>query len=252
MNEGKRRTILIRKKIQRRMRQRKRRRIFLAFIFITMFFSITFAIDKNYFTEAKDDSLKETIENSHKLILVNKNHSLSSDYTPEDLIVPNVQFPFKEYHSKKQMRKESATALENLFKGANEEGIKLYAISGYRSYQRQEAIYNNKVRKAGIEEANRLVAYPGESEHQTGLAMDISSPGSRNLLVESFGSTKEGKWIKENCHKYGFIIRYPKGKEHITGYSYEPWHIRYVGKEAAEDIFEKDITLEEYILNEEL
>lgn len=274
--KGRRITRLKKNRIQRRVKKQKiRRRILFFSIFIIIFLSITFVVYENYFAEGNNPPLsKESInvdldentvqsesngdnikdesnkkEENDILILVNKKHPLSSDYAPEDLVVPDVSFSFKGYHSKKQMRKEAATALEKLFAGANDEGIKLYAVSGYRPYERQKNIFNNKARKVGEEEANKVVAYPGQSEHQTGLAIDVSSPSVKNGLVESFGDTKEGIWLKENSYKYGFIIRYPKEKEHITGYSYEPWHIRYIGKEAAEYIFENDITLEEYILN---
>ena len=92
-----------------------------------------------------------------------------------------------------------------------------------------------------------LVAYPGQSEHQTGLAMDVSSQSVGFTLEEDFGQAKEGIWLKDNAHKFGFIIRYGKDNTHITGYSYEPWHIRYVGKDVANEIYEKNITLEEFL-----
>ncbi|MCM1988292.1 D-alanyl-D-alanine carboxypeptidase family protein [Oceanirhabdus seepicola] len=183
----------------------------------------------------------------HILALVNKKNKLPSDYIPHNLVVPNVPFPFKSYHSKKLMRKEAAQALENLFKKAEEDNIKIYALSGYRSYTRQESIFASNVKKNGLEKANQFSAKPGESEHQTGLAMDLTSPSVNNVLTQRFGQTMEGKWVKANAYKFGFIIRYPKGKEHITGYQYEPWHLRFVGKEAAEEIFNKNITLEEYL-----
>lgn len=180
------------------------------------------------------------------LALVNKKNKLPSDYTPPNLVVPNVPFPFESYHSKKQMRNDAALALEDLFKKAEEDNIKIYALSGYRSYKRQESIFAASVKKNGLEKANQFSAKPGESEHQSGLAMDLTSPSVNNVLTQSFGQTMEGKWIKANAYKFGFIIRYPKGKEHITGYQYEPWHLRYVGKEAAKEISDKNITLEEY------
>ncbi|WBW95184.1 D-alanyl-D-alanine carboxypeptidase family protein [Oceanirhabdus sp. W0125-5] len=181
------------------------------------------------------------------LALVNKSNKLPSDYIPNNLVVPNVPFPFKSYHSKKLMRKDAAQALEELFEQAKKENIKLYALSGYRSYERQASIFASNVKKKGLEKANQFSARPGESEHQTGLAMDITSPSVKNVLTQRFGQTPEGKWVKANAHKFGFIIRYPQGKEHITGYQYEPWHLRYVGKEAAEEIKNNNFTLEEYL-----
>ncbi|QZY54855.1 M15 family metallopeptidase [Crassaminicella profunda] len=180
------------------------------------------------------------------LVLVNKNRNLPSNYVPKDLVVPKVCFPFKGKYPKKQMRKEAAFALEELFKAAENENIYIYALSGYRSYNRQKNIFNYKVRTIGKEVTTQISAYPGQSEHQTGLAMDVTSKSVRFRLVEGFENTKEGKWLKENCHQYGFIIRYPKEKEDITGYSYEPWHIRYVGKEGAAYIVANNITLEEF------
>lgn len=194
-----------------------------------------------------DNQGKETINKPDDiLVLVNKDRNLSSDYKPNDLIIPNVRFSFEGNDQKKYLRKEAAEALEELFKEGDNEEIVLYAVSGYRSYARQEVLFNNKVNKIGEEAANKLVARPGQSEHHTGLAMDVSSKSVKFSLVEKFGETDEGKWLKENAHKFGFIIRYPKEKVEITKYSYEPWHIRYVGKEVAAEIYEKNITLEEY------
>lgn len=181
------------------------------------------------------------------LVLVNKNRNLPADYKPNDLVIPNVRFSFEENIEKKYMRKEAAQALEELFNEAEKSGIYLYAISGFRSYERQKYLFDYRAARDGFEEANKLTAYPGQSEHQTGLAMDISCESLGFDLRQEFEQTAEGKWLKENAHKYGFIIRYPKGAEDITGYSYEPWHVRYVGKETADKIYERGITLEEYL-----
>ncbi|WP_432409628.1 M15 family metallopeptidase [Wukongibacter sp. M2B1] len=108
-------------------------------------------------------------------------------------------------------------------------------------------MFASKVMERGIYVANQTSAKPGESEHQTGLAMDVSSPSVNFQLTQYYSQTREGKWLVENAPKHGFIIRYPAGKEYITGYNYEPWHIRYVGKNAAEFIMNENITLEEYL-----
>ncbi len=181
------------------------------------------------------------------LILINKKNGFPSDYKPNDLTVPNVRFSFEGPHEKQNMRKEAAQALESLFKAAEKEGIYLYAVSGFRSYSRQQAIYKNNVKKLGQIEADRISAKPGHSEHQTGFAMDITSKAAGFALSEEFAFTREGEWVAENAHKYGYIIRYEKGKEHLTGYKYEPWHLRYVGADAAKEIYEKDLTLEAYL-----
>jgi len=195
-----------------------------------------------------DDDGKVIVDNTDDiLVLVNKNRNLPSDYVPDDLVVPNVRFTFEGFDEKKQMRKEAAEALEELFKAAEEEGIYLFAVSGYRSYNRQKYLFDTRAARDGFEEANKLTAYPGQSEHQTGLAMDVSCQSVGFDLTQKFGQTVEGIWLKENAHKFGFIIRYQEDKVDITGYSYEPWHIRYVGKEAAKEIYERNITLEEYL-----
>ncbi|NMA03616.1 MAG: M15 family metallopeptidase [Clostridiales bacterium] len=190
---------------------------------------------------------KQPVENVDDiLVIVNKKRYLESDYKPVDLVIPNVKFSFDGEHEKKYMRKEAAEALEEFFGQAYEEGIYIFALSGYRSYNTQKWLFENRASKIGEEEANKLIARPGESEHQTGLAMDITSQSVQFDLKEKFGETEEGKWVKDNAHKFGFIIRYTKDKEDITGYNYEPWHIRYVGKEAAREIYNKGIAFEEY------
>lgn len=182
------------------------------------------------------------------LALVNKKYHLPSNYVPQNLAVPDVPFPYNGFHQKKLMRQDAAKALEALFAQARRDNINIYAISGYRSYQTQKGIFESNTKKYGsASAANRFSARPGESEHQTGLAMDISSPSVNFSLTQSFANTKEGQWLKENAPKYGFIIRYPQGRESITGYAYEPWHIRYVGTTASFVIAERDITLEQYL-----
>jgi len=185
-------------------------------------------------------------EPNNILVLVNKKHCLSPDYVPPDLTRPDINFTFSEDLPKKLMRKEAAEALTRLFEQASSKGITLLGVSGYRSYQTQKEIFENKARLQGEAQANRTSARPGQSEHQTGLAMDITCPSVYNLST-SFGSTPEGKWVAQNAADFGFIIRYQKGKEGITGYIYEPWHLRYVGIGAARYIYQNGITLEEYL-----
>jgi D-alanyl-D-alanine carboxypeptidase len=192
------------------------------------------------------DGLAVVTNASSTFVLVNKKRNLPSTYIPKDLVVPDVPFSFSGDSPKKQMRKEAAKALEALFDAAEDDGIKIKAVSGYRSYATQKSIFESNAKLKGEEVANRTSARPGQSEHQTGLAMDISSASVKYGLEESFGDTKEGKWLFNHAAEHGFIIRYLKGKEDITGYSYEPWHVRYVGKEAAKDITEEKVTLEQY------
>ncbi|MTI66338.1 MAG: D-alanyl-D-alanine carboxypeptidase family protein [Firmicutes bacterium] len=194
-----------------------------------------------------DNNNKTIVKNTNSiLVLINKERNLPSDYKPKDLVIPNIRFPFKEDLPKKKLRKVAATSLEKMFNGADKKGIYLFGASGYRSYNRQKVLFDSYSKRYGKKAANKFSAKPGQSEHQTGLVMDVTSQSVGFRLKEKFGQTKEGKWIKKNAHEYGFIVRYPKGKEDITGYQYEPWHIRYVGKEVAENIYENNITLEEF------
>lgn len=168
-------------------------------------------------------------------VCVNRKSTLSSDYKPTDLVLPDVRAVNSS--NRLYMRKEAASALEELFKAAEDENYYLYAVSGYRSYSYQKSIYNPY---------SGYSAPAGASEHQLGLAMDITLAKYNGTLSVDFGDTKEGKWVRENAHKYGFIIRYLECKEDITGYNYEPWHLRYLGVDLATELYEKNITLEEY------
>lgn len=206
------------------------------------------SLEAIYFNDVKEVDGKNIIQNPlNVLALVNKGFALPNNYNPVDLVRPNVSFSFgSENLEKSLMRQEAATALEKMFTDAKTNGIELFAVSGYRSYERQRVLFDAEVKKVGEEKAAQVVAVPGNSEHQSGLAMDISAKSANLSLTVQFGETNEGKWLAANAHKYGFILRYPKGKESITGYQYEPWHFRYVGIKAAQVIFEKNITLEEY------
>jgi len=178
-------------------------------------------------------------------IIVNKQNKLDKEYFPNDLRIVKVPFNIKGFHSKRLMRREAARNLENLFAKAYYDRLELYAISGFRPYERQEKIFAKAYQLDG-EEANQYSARAGESEHQTGLAMDISCETMDYQLREEFGETKEGIWLRENAYKFGYILRYPKGKEDVTGYMYEPWHIRYVGESLAEKLYFENKVLEEY------
>ena len=148
------------------------------------------------------------------------------------------------------MRADAAAALEEMFAACKAEiGVTLKAVSGYRSYQRQATIYQNKLDRVKTKEkADQFVARPGASEHQLALAMDVGQKSDDVNLTSSFGRTKGGKWVAENCWRFGFILRYQEGWEDVTGYEYEPWHVRYVGLENARLIHEADMPLETYLL----
>ncbi len=186
-------------------------------------------------------------------LLVNKdpeNH-LDPSYKAEDLE------PIKYYAADRNkytrfMRAEAAEAFHRLVETAAEEGIDIVMTTAYRSYEFQQILWDNYVAQKGEEEANKTSARPGESEHQTGLAVDLSTSEIDYRNSSDFADTAAGRWVAENAHKFGFILRFPEGKTDITGYSYEPWHIRYVGLTAAADIYEENLTLEEYLEQLEL
>jgi D-alanyl-D-alanine carboxypeptidase len=179
-------------------------------------------------------------------VLVNKQFMLPEAYKPDDLVYPNVPFTFKEKIEKRMMRKPAADALEKLFAGAKKDGIYLAGVSAYRSYATQKSVFNGYVKKDGLEKAKTYSAVPGHSEHETGLSIDVSGSDGKCAAEDCFAGTKEANWLAKHAAEYGFIIRYPKGDDAITGYQYEPWHIRYVGEKIAKEIAEKGITLEEY------
>ena len=179
----------------------------------------------------------KTIENPNELlVLVNKNNKLDKNYVPNDLEEINVKYS----NEGKFLRKD---AFETLSSDASKLGYKVIAVSAYRNYEYQDKLFNYYTEKYGIEYALSCSAKPGHSEHQTGLAVDVM--GSNNSY-DDFEFSDEFEWMRDNAYKYGFILRYPKGKENITGFKYEPWHYRYVGKEVAKIIYEKNIVLEEY------
>lgn len=248
-------------KLRRRQRKRKfnKTKILMNLLFIFVLITIVYISGRyvistaysvltsmQFTNETEEDDDGDTTENF--LILVNREHEVPKDYVPKNLVEVNVRFSPGTAIQQKMMQKTAAEALEALFDQAQNEGIKLYGVSGYRSYDYQKMIYERKVNAVSKTEADKYVAYPGQSEHHTGLAMDvINEEGVSELLTANFGETKEGQWLEENAHKFGFIIRYPEGKEHITGYNYEPWHLRYVGKEAAQIIKSRGLVLEEYL-----
>lgn len=171
--------------------------------------------------------------------LVNRDHMINENY------VPPVR-PVNVIGMRQSMRDDAATALEEMFATAKEEKIGLSSVSGYRGYSKQATIYSRKKNKTDEDIANSLVALPGSSEHQLGLVMDVAKKGGSQLNA-SFAKTPAGQWVRDNSHRFGFIVRYQEGKEGITGYSYEPWHLRYVGKAYAQAIYEFGEPMELYI-----
>lgn len=179
-------------------------------------------------------------------LLVNRTHPLCPSFIPEELCICHFPFCADLNEEKRLLCLSAAAAAGRLFDYGKSFGHHLYGISGYRSYQTQEKLYQKRVSISSETEADRYVARPGCSEHQTGLALDVSAPSSDLALEESFAETPEGKWLGIYAPMFGFIIRYPKGKEAVTGYAYEPWHIRYVGKSLSLYLALTGLTLEEY------
>ena len=181
-----------------------------------------------------------TTENPYDLlVLVNKYNQLPAGYEQYNLV--NMSREHTVNDGKQYLL--AGVAYENYIKmsdAAKKDGLSMKVLSAYRTENYQRNLYNNKVRTAGRVNADNYSARPGHSEHQTGLAVDISSTKG------TFEYTPEFKWLQKHAHEYGYILRYPKGKEWITGYSYEPWHYRYVGVDAAKIIYEEGITYEEY------
>ena len=200
--------------------------------------NINVHLDKDFYeVEYETDTSLDT------QMLVNKYYLLSSDYAPDDLVSVPQTYSWGELGSQK-VREVAYNAFLDMWNAAEQEGYYLMINSSYRSYQDQEAVYNNYKSSSGQKYADSIAARPGSSEHQTGLAIDIFSKTNTNR--NSFTDSPEAKWLEDNAHIYGFILRYPEDKVDITGYNYESWHYRYVGEDIATYIYEHDITFEEY------
>lgn len=170
-------------------------------------------------------------------VVSNKSRPLQpKNYVPSDLV---------KVSGGQQMRAEAAQGLQKLIDGAKTQGLNIKPLSGYRSYDRQVRVYSNEVARYGQVTADTQSARPGTSEHQTGLSIDVGGGGCG--IEDCFGTTREGKWLAQNAYQFGFIIRYPQTKQSVTGYRYEPWHIRYIGEKLATEMHTQNIlTLEEF------
>lgn len=196
--------------------------------------------------EENNESTWKDAEEKGLLILVNKEHPIDEDYKPDDLVKIKYYVSDRS-ETTRYMRAEAAEAFHQMVDKAAQEGVELKMTTAYRSYDFQKILFDNYVAQEGEDQANTFSARPGQSEHQTGLAVDVTSPVVDYQLSNDYGKTKEGKWIADHAYEFGFILRFPKGKEDITGYQYEPWHLRYVGQAAAKEIYEKGLTLEEFL-----
>jgi len=192
-------------------------------------------IDKEFYT---DSNKADTSKGMYTL--VNKFYYLEENFTPEDIVSTEPKYS-------RDTAKLNKTAYENFVKmadAANKDGLTIKITTAYRNYNFQSILYNNYVKSDGVKAADTYSARPGYSEHQLGYSADLTN--GKNVSFDDFETTKEFEWLSENAYKYGFILRFPKGKDYLTGYKYESWHYRYVGKEIAKYIYENDITYEEY------
>ena len=185
-------------------------------------------------------------------VLINKENRLDENYIPDDLVITdnneNNFHNFIDPNHKPMISKKVYPYFLKMKEDALKEGYNIILDSGYRSYEYQKNIWDDYVKKYGLEKTKILVAPPGASEHQSGLAFDVAFMRKNKFVEHVTDDLEETKWMIKNAHKYGFILRYPKGKENITGYGYEPWHYRFVGIKLAKELYSKDITLEEYYL----
>lgn len=179
-------------------------------------------------------------------VIVNKHNSLPEKYVPSDLTAPNVRLRLNANEEQMKLAKPAHKDLVAMFEAAKRDGVMLVFGSGYRSGELQREFYTQYVAQDGQKAADRLSARPGHSEHQTGLALDLVSDSNECYLETCWAKTREGKWVAKHAHTYGFIIRYPNHQEQTTGYKYEPWHIRFVGKDLSQKIYDSGKTLEEY------
>jgi D-alanyl-D-alanine carboxypeptidase len=194
------------------------------------------AEQERYITSASSDG-----------VLVNKHRKLQpSTYTPAKLFTPAVPLRLDAEDEEMKVTPATAKALEALFADAGQQSVSLMFSSGFRSYESQQKLYEYYISIQGKAEADKQSARPGYSEHQTGLGVDIAPADGTCNAQPCFAALPEGRWLAANAHKYGFIIRYPDGKSKITGYIYEPWHLRYVGSELAATLYTSGLTLEEH------
>lgn len=247
----------LQKKRAKKRKQAKQRLLILLFITFTLGFLLGLFVGSKKehtlnFIMTPDAESQESALNLNlpwNLTLVNFHYSLDKDFTPENL---------SEVNNGYEADSRIVDAAKKMIADAASENVQIITVSAYRDYDYQHNLFNNKIHNLQKEEgysvdkarteAATVVAAPGTSEHQLGLALDLAD-ANHVVLDESQENTAAYQWLKDHCQEYGFIVRYPNGKTDITGIIYEPWHFRYVGEEAAKIIMEENITLEEYIEN---
>jgi zinc D-Ala-D-Ala carboxypeptidase len=194
------------------------------------------------------NTTKSLTDASSLWVIVNKKYPLPLDYVPSGLRAPAVKLKNASDNTEMMLREDAAVAAEKFLKDAETAGHSFMLVSAYRSSQLQRILYGRYVSESGASEADTFSARPGYSEHQTGLSMDVSPPDSTCAFKACLGETPGGKWLEDNAYTYGYLLRYPKNKQSITGYIYEPWHYRYVGVELAKDLHDQGQTLEEFFV----
>lgn len=177
--------------------------------------------------------------------IVSKTHPIPTDYVPASLKIPDVATRTDKSDDERSIRSDIETPMKSMFAAALTDGYSLMIGSGYRSAALQAVYFNSLASSVGETAANQSIAYPGQSEHQTGLAADISTISRDCYISDCFAETDEGQWLVKNSYKFGFILRYPEDKVAITGYRYEPWHFRYVGIDLATALHDSGLTLDE-------
>jgi D-alanyl-D-alanine carboxypeptidase len=179
-------------------------------------------------------------------VIVNKGRVLPANFAPSDLTAPNIPLRLDRNSPEMQIRQVAASALEQMVAASNTQNVHLMLASGYRSYSDQVNLRNGYIKTEGQSGADTSSARPGHSEHQTALAADLEPTNRTCEVEECFATTPEGQWLAANAYKFGFIIRYNKSQEKLTGYEYEPWHVRYVGTDLAMQIHQSGQTLEQF------
>lgn len=180
-------------------------------------------------------------------VLVDKRRGLPARYRPRDLVVPRVTFLAGVEGERRLLRRPAARALERMFAAARRDGVELAGVSGFRSFAAQRALFRSYARERGVRRAGQVSARAGHSEHQTGLVMDIAGADGRCAASACFRGTRPARWLARHASGHGFVVRYPAGRQAITGYAHEPWHLRYVGVPLAREATRSGRTLDELL-----
>lgn len=235
-------------------KSKKKKRFAVTAVFIGSIATIVAFLIVTFVNHGKSDNNENIIESTAGETITQQSESsknvTSKGYKIENIdgvtyinniMIVNKEYPLPRSYDPKDLDTTAYNAFLEMKKAAEADDIELWIQSGYRSYDRQKELYDESINSPDANKTDSLIAKPGYSEHQTGLSVDINS------VTELMDEWAEGVWLKDNCYKYGFIVRYPKGKENYTGYDYEPWHLRYVGRDLATKLHDSGQCLEEYL-----